>query len=323
MATEFTTKSSEDVAAMGRAGAVIGTLFSEIEEAIVPGVATADLDRFVDDFVRAHEGAVPAFKGLYGFPGSACISVNSEIVHGIPGPRQLRDGDLVTIDVGVRRDGWCADSAFTYPVGAVSDEAARLLEVTRAALDAAVAAARAGARTGDVGAAVEAVVAGKGMEIARDLVGHGIGREVHEEPQVPNQGRPGRGPLLRAGATLAIEPMVALGSGRIRTLEDGWTTATADGSLSAHFEHTVAVTSGGPRILTGGAIWSSAARPRAALASPDAVSAAPAGFVHEGRHAENAPTVLGNRAGGSGARASASARTVPARPTANALGWLT
>jgi len=287
MATEFTAKSSEEVAAMEHAGAVVGMLFSEIEDAIVPGVATARLDRFVDEFVRSHDGAVPAFKGLYGFPGSACISVNSEIVHGIPGSRRLRGGDVVTIDVGVRRDRWCADSAFTYPVGVVSDEAARLLEVTRAALDAAVAAARAGGRTGDVGAAVEAVVAGTGMEIARDLVGHGIGREVHEEPQVPNQGRPGRGVLLRAGATLAIEPMVALGSGRIRTLEDGWTTATADGSLSAHFEHTVAVTPDGPRVLTGGGIWTSSARPAEALASPSEASLAAAGFG--GLRAASAP----------------------------------
>lgn len=298
MATGFTTKSPEDVAAMESAGAVVGRLFSEIEASIVPGVATTVLDRFVEEFVRSHEGAVPAFKGLYGFPGSACISVNSEIVHGVPGSRRLRAGDVVTIDVGVRRSGWCADSAFTYPVGPVGDDAARLLEVTRAALDAAVDAARAGARTGDVGAAVEAVVAGTGMEIARDLVGHGIGREVHEDPVVPNQGRPGTGPLLRAGATLAIEPMVALGSGRIRTLEDGWTTSTADGSLSAHFEHTVAVAPDGPRILTDGGIWRASARPPAALASRDEVPKTAAGF-----------------GGGPADRAD---RTAIGRPTANA-----
>ncbi len=259
MAGEFTTKSPAQIAAMETAGRVIGALFAEIEAIVLPGATTAALDGFVDDFVRSHEGAVPAFKGLYGFPGSACISVNSEIVHGIPGARALRSGDIVSIDVGVRLDGWCADSAFTYPVGEIGPDAVQLLGVTRAALDAAVAAACSGARVGDVGAAVEAAVAGSGMEIARDLVGHGIGRAVHEDPQVPNHGRPGTGPLLRAGATLAIEPMVALGSGRIRTLADGWTTATADGSLSAHFEHTVAVAGDGPRVLTGGGIWATAA----------------------------------------------------------------
>lgn len=257
-ANEFTTKSPAQVAAMASAGSVIGALFAELEAVVLPGATTAALDAFVDEFVRSHRGAVPAFKGLYGFPGSACVSVNSEIVHGIPGKRALRAGDIVSVDVGVRRDGWCADSAFTFPVGEIGGEAARLLGVTRAALAAAVAVARPGARVGDIGAAVEAVVAGSGMEIARDLVGHGIGRAVHEEPQVPNRGRSGTGPLLRAGATLAIEPMVALGRGRIRTLKDGWTTATADGSLSAHFEHTVAVERDGPRILTGGGIWAAA-----------------------------------------------------------------
>ncbi len=240
---------------MERAGRVVGMLFAEIESKIRPGIATGALDKFVDEFVRSCEGAVPAFKGLYGFPGSACISINNEIVHGIPGPRTLRDGDIVSIDVGVRRDGWCADSAFTYPVGEISAGAARLLQVTREALGAAVAAAQAGGRVGDIGAAVEAVVAGCGMTIVKDLVGHGIGREVHEEPQVPNQGRVGAGPLLLEGTTLAIEPMVSLGTGRIRTLADRWTTSTADRSLSAHFEHTVAVTAEGPRVLTGGGIW--------------------------------------------------------------------
>lgn len=255
MAGQAMAKSPSEIAAMESAGKIIGLLFAEIEPEIGPGVATDVLDGFVDAFVRSFEGAVPAFKGLYGFPGSACVSVNNEIVHGIPGPRELREGDIVSIDVGVRRDGWCADSAFTYPVGSIGAEAARLLRVTREALAAAVAVARPGARIGDVGAAVEAVVAGCGMQIVKDLVGHGIGREVHEEPQVPNQGRAGTGPLLREGAVLAIEPMVALGSGRIRTLDDRWTTSTVDGSLSAHFEHTVAVTAAGPRILTGGGIW--------------------------------------------------------------------
>lgn len=277
MARPTSAKSPSEIAAMERAGKVIGMLFAEIEPEIRPGVATAALDEFVAAFVRSFDGAAPAFKGLYGFPGNACISVNNEIVHGIPGPRELREGDIVSIDVGVRRDGWCADSAFTYPVGRIGAKAARLLGATREALGAAVAAARPGARVGDVGAAVEAAVAGRGLHIVEDLVGHGIGREVHEEPQVPNQGRPGTGLLLREGAALAIEPMVALGSGRICTLADRWTTSTADGSLSAHFEHTVAVTAGGPRILTGGGIWDrggSEAAPASDCASPASTASA-------------------------------------------------
>jgi len=203
--------------------------------------------------VEAHAGAVPAFRGLYGFPGSVCVSVNEEIVHGIPSrERVLEEGDIVSVDVGVKLDGWCSDSAWTFAVGEVSDETEALLEVTRASLSAAIAAAVPGNHIGDIGAAVVATVEGTSYGIVRDLVGHGIGREVHEDPQVPNVGRPGYGPLLREGMVLAIEPMLSAGSPNIRTLDDGWTVVTADRALSAHFEHTVAVTAEGPRILTGG-----------------------------------------------------------------------
>ena len=248
-------KSPEEVRAIARCGAIIAALFAEIEPRVRPGATTAELDRFVDDFVRSRDGAVPAFKGLYGFPGSACISINEQVVHGIPSERTLREGDIVSIDVGVKRRGWCADSACTFPVGEVGEEAARLMAVTYRALGAAVRAARTGGHVGDIGAAVVEAVRPTGHAIIRDLVGHGIGRAIHEEPQVSNIGRAGFGVRLRAGMVLAIEPMLAVGTDEIRTLDDGWTVTTLDGSLSAHFEHTVAVTEEGPAILTGGGIW--------------------------------------------------------------------
>ena len=244
---------------MERSGRIIAGLFAEIETQVRPGVSSGALNRFVDDFVRSHDGAVPAFKGLYGFPGSACISINEQVVHGIPSARRLREGDIVSIDVGVRQGGWCADSAYTFPVGEIGAEAAGLMEVTYAALGAAVAAARPGRHVGDIGAAVVRTVRPSGYGIIRDLVGHGIGRAIHEEPQVSNIGRAGFGVPLQAGMVLAIEPMLAVGTDEIRTLTDRWTVTTIDGSLSAHFEHTVAVTETGPRILTGGGVWDGAA----------------------------------------------------------------
>lgn len=248
-------KSQPEIEAIARSGEVVSALFQEIEPRVEPGVATSSLDRFVGEFVRSHDGAAPAFKGLYGFPGNACISINEEVVHGIPSRRRLREGDIVSVDVGVRRDGWCADSAYTFAVGEIGQEASRLLEVTREALRASVAAARPKNRVGDIGAAVVRTVRGTGFGIVRDLVGHGIGREIHEEPQVANVGRPGFGPPLAAGMVLAIEPMLSAGSEATRTRADKWTVATFDGALSAHFEHTVAVTQGGPMVLTGGGIW--------------------------------------------------------------------
>lgn len=244
-------KSPREIDAIARGGAIIAGLLEELPGRIRPGVSTRAVDRFCDEFIVSHEGAVPAFKGLYGFPGSVCISVNEEVVHGIPSPRRiLREGDIVSVDVGVKLDGWCSDSAWTFPVGELDDETRRLMRVTEEALDRAVEAARPGHHVGDIGAAVERTVDGTGFSIFQDLVGHGVGREVHEDPQVPNLGRPGYGPPLRVGTVLAIEPMVSAGTHRIRTLEDEWTVVTADGTRSAHFEHTVAVTEHGPRILT-------------------------------------------------------------------------
>lgn len=248
-------KSPDEIDAMERSGRIIAALFAELEPLVRAGISTEELDRFVDEYVRSHDGAVPAFKGLYGFPGSACISINEEVVHGIPGARTLRDGDIVSIDVGVKRGGWCADSAYTFPVGEIGPEAAGIVEVTREALAVAVAAARPGRHVGDIGAAVVETVRPSGHAIIRDLVGHGIGRSIHEEPQVSNIGKAGFGAPLQVGTVLAIEPMLAVGTDEIRTLQDRWTVTTLDGSLSAHFEHTVAVTGSGPRILTGGGIW--------------------------------------------------------------------
>jgi len=244
-------KTPDQVDRIARGGAIIADLLAEIPSRVVPGVSTLELDAFADEFIRSHDGAVPAFKGLYGFAGSVCISLNDEVVHGIPkGDRVLCEGDLISIDVGVKLEGWCSDSAWTFPVGEVDESSRQLLTVTEEALQGAIAATRADNRVGDIGAAVVARVEGTGLHIIRDLVGHGVGREVHEEPQVSNVGRPGTGPLLREGMVLAIEPMLAGGTDDIRTLEDRWTVVTKDGSRSAHFEHTVAVTADGPRILT-------------------------------------------------------------------------
>jgi methionyl aminopeptidase len=244
-------KNAKEIEAIGRSGAIIGELFQVMQAEVVPGTTTGEIDRFAETFIRSHDGAVPLFKGLYGFPGSVCASVNEEIVHGIPSlERTLVDGDIVTIDVGVQLGGWCSDSAFTFQVGEVDADTKELLKVTLESLDAAIEQAVAGNHIGDIGAAVERRVAGTGFKVIRDLVGHGIGRELHEEPQVPNRGRPGQGPRLEEGMVLAIEPMIAVGTEEILTLSDGWTMVAADGSRSAHFEHTVAVTSGGPLILT-------------------------------------------------------------------------
>lgn len=244
-------KSAHEIDLIARGGAIIGGLLREIEGRVSPGISTADLDAFCDDYIRSHDGAVPAFKGLYGFPGAVCISLNEEVVHGIPSRiRRLAEGDIVSVDVGVKLGGWCSDSAWTFPVGDIDEATRRLLRITEEALERAIEAARPGNHVGDIGAAVVGTVKGTGLGIIRELVGHGVGREVHEEPQVPNVGRPGYGPLLREGMVLAIEPMLSSGTDMVRTLDDRWTVVTADGSRSAHFEHTVAVTAAGPRILT-------------------------------------------------------------------------
>lgn len=245
-------KTAEEIDAIGRAGAIIVGLLEEIPRRVRPGVTTRELDTFCDEFITSHDGAVPAFKGLYGFPGAVCVSVNDEVVHGIPSSRRvLREGDIVSVDVGVRLGGWCADSAWTFAAGEIGEEARDLMDVTERSLWSAIEAATPGNHIGDLGAAVVGEVQGTPYGIIKDLVGHGIGRDVHEEPQVPNVGRAGHGPPLRPGMVLAIEPMLSAGRPDIKTLADGWTVVTADRTLSAHFEHTVVITDGGPRVLTG------------------------------------------------------------------------
>ncbi len=243
-------KSRAEIDTMRAAGRIVFAVLAELAAHVHPGVSTADLDRVAEEFIRAR-GGVPSFKGLYGFPATLCTSINEEIVHGIPSKKRvLGEGNVFTADVGVMLDGIHADSARTYPVGEISPEAARLLTVTEASLYAGITEAIAGNHVGDIGHAVQNVAEGAGFGVVRELVGHGIGRTFHEEPQVPNYGRPKRGPLLKPGMTIAIEPMITAGDPATRTLEDKWTVVTVDGSLSAHFEHTIAITEKGPEILT-------------------------------------------------------------------------
>lgn len=244
-------KSAREIDTMAAGGAILAATHVMLRTEVKPGLTTAALDSVAEDFIRSHDGAIPAFKGLYGFPGAICISVNEEIVHGIPSrKRVLREGDIVTLDIGVKYRGYYTDAATTVPVGDVDEETARLLEVTERALEAGISAAVNGNYIGDIGAAVQGVVEPAGFSIVRDLVGHGIGAEPHEDPQVPNHGKPKRGKKLMPGLCIAIEPMVNVGSPLTRTLADRWTVVTIDGSRSAHFEHTVAITENGTRILT-------------------------------------------------------------------------
>jgi methionyl aminopeptidase len=244
-------KSAREIDLMAQGGKILGATIETLRAAVRPGISTGELDDVAEEFIRSHEGATPAFKGLYGFPGSICSSVNQEIVHGIPSrKRVLKEGDIVSLDVGVGYKGYFTDSASTVPVGQISAEAQRLLDVTQASLEAGIAAATVGNHIGDIGAAVQQVVEAAGFSVVRDLVGHGIGVEFHEEPQVPNYGKPKRREKLVPGLTIAIEPMVNVGAPATKTLPDRWTIVTLDGSLSAHFEHTVAITEDGPRVLT-------------------------------------------------------------------------
>jgi methionyl aminopeptidase len=244
-------KTDEEIERLARAGAILAELFRVIPAEVRPGRSTRDLDRFAEAFIRDHEGAEPAFKGLYGFPATLCTSINHEVVHGIPAPqRRLAEGDVISIDCGVKREGVYTDAATTLPVGEIDPAVARLLEVTRYALEQGIEQARPGNHLGDIGAAIQEVAREGGYGIVRDLVGHGIGREPHEDPQVPNYGKRGRGLKLEVGLVIAIEPMFNLGTASVRTLPDRWTVVTADRAPSAHFEHTVAITAEGPRILT-------------------------------------------------------------------------
>ena len=244
-------KSAREIELMAEGGRILAATIEELKKAVRPGISTGELDRIAEDFIRKHDGAIPAFKGLYGFTGSICTSINHEIVHGIPSPKRiLKDGDIISLDVGVGYKGYFTDSAVTVAVGAVDLETAKLLEVTKKALDAGIAAAQLGNHIGDIGAAVQSVVEAAGFTVVRDLVGHGIGTSFHEEPQVPNYGKPKRKEKLVPGLTIAIEPMVNAGGPATRTLADKWTIVTVDGSRSAHFEHTIAITAEGPRVLT-------------------------------------------------------------------------
>jgi methionyl aminopeptidase len=245
----MTLKNEDEIRRMDEAGQVVANIHARIERAIAPGVTTADLDEIARDTL-VESGAVSSFLGYHGFPGNICASVNDEIVHGIPGNRRLSEGDIVSIDVGAILAGYHGDSAWTYGVGEISDAARALLRDTEEALSLAVEAAVSGNRLGAIGHAVESFARTRGRGVVRNYGGHGIGRQMHEDPHVPNVGRPDRGVVLRSGLTLAIEPMLTLGSEDTRTLADGWTVVTADGSLSAHFEHTVAVGPSGGCVLT-------------------------------------------------------------------------
>jgi len=243
------TRTREEIERIRGAARLVARTLRELGRAVRPGVTTAELDRLAESFIRDHGGR-PAFKGYRGFPASICPSVNEEVVHGIPGPRVLREGDIVGIDCGVELEGYFGDAALTVEVGDAGGEARRLMQVTRDALAKGIAQARPGNRVGDISSAVQGAVEAQGCSVVRALVGHGIGREMHEEPAVPNFGPPGRGPRLMAGLVLAIEPMVNLGGHEVVTRPDGWTVVTKDGTLSAHFEHTVAVGPDGPEILS-------------------------------------------------------------------------
>lgn len=242
-------KSARELAYMRQAGRIVAETLAVLQERIKPGIITAELDALAYKVITKHN-AVPSFKGYRGFPASLCVSVNEEVVHGIPGKRVLREGDIVSLDLGAIYHGYHGDAAVTLGVGRVSEEAARLIEVTASALQAAIAQARAGHCLGDISWAIQHYAESRGFSVVRQYVGHGIGREMHEDPQVPNFGQPGRGVKLRPGMTLALEPMVNRGDWRTKVLPDNWTVVTEDGGLSAHFEHTVAITAGDPEILT-------------------------------------------------------------------------
>jgi methionyl aminopeptidase len=243
-------KSAQEIDGMARAGELVADTIALMGEHIQPGITTAELDRLAEEYIREH-GGVPTSKGYRGFPAATCISPNSMVVHGIPGEHVVREGDLISVDVGITLDGLVADSAYTFPVGHVDRDTQRLLEVGKEALTAGVDQARADNRVGDISHAIQEVVEGAGFSVVRSLVGHGVGRSYHEEPQIPNFGEPGRGPLLRPGMTLAIEPMITAGGADVYLHDDEWSISTQDSSMAAHFEHTVAVAAEGPpRILT-------------------------------------------------------------------------
>lgn len=245
----ITLKSAREIDIMRRAGQIVAEVLNLMRAEVCAGVTTAELDQMARNVIESH-GAIPSFLGHQGFPASICASVNEEVVHGIPGSRVLKDGDLFSIDIGAYLDGYHADSALTLPVGEVSEEASRLVAVTEEAFARGAEQARAGNRVGDVSAAVQQVAQDAGYGIVRELTGHGIGRSLWEDPSIPNYGRAGTGALLRPGMTIAIEPMFTIGDPAIRFLDDGWTVVTDQGGLSSHYEHTVLITNGSPELLT-------------------------------------------------------------------------
>ena len=245
----ITIKSLREIERMREAGRIAAGARTAARLALRPGITTGEVDRVVHEYILSHS-AVPTFLGYGGFPGSACVSVNNEVIHGIPGKRVIRDGDIVSIDVGATYKGYVGDCAGTFPVGTVSPKALELIRITRESFFEGIKFARAGNRLSDISSAIQQYVEQNGCGVVRDYVGHGIGSELHEDPQVPNYGRPGRGPKLVAGMTLAIEPMVNAGGYAVRVLDDEWTVVTADGSLSAHYENTILITDGEPEILT-------------------------------------------------------------------------
>jgi methionyl aminopeptidase len=242
-------KSPDELERMARAGRIVADTIALMGEHARPGVTTSELDELADEYIVG-QGGYPTFKGYRGYPAATCISPNSMIVHGIPGPYELADGDVLSVDVGVTLDGFVADSAYTFAIGEISTDAERLLEVGQAALAAGIEQCLVGHRLSDISHAVQLATEAAGFAVVRSLVGHGVGRSMHEDPQIPNYGQPGRGPLLAEGMTFAIEPMITVGGPEIVVHDDEWSISTADGTLSAHFEHTVAVTEAGPRILT-------------------------------------------------------------------------
>jgi methionyl aminopeptidase len=243
-------KSQAEIETMARAGAVVADTLALLEEHIQPGVTTRELNELAEEFIRSR-GGVPTFKGYKGYPAATCLSPNSMVVHGIPGKTKLENGDILSVDVGVTLDGFVADSAWTFPVGTISPDAQRLLDTCKAALEAGIDRARVGNTIGDISEAVQTVTESAGFSVIRSLVGHGVGRSMHEDPQVPNFVSAYKGPELKEGMTIAIEPMITAGGAEVYIHDDEWSISTSDASLAAHFEHTVAVTAQGPRILTG------------------------------------------------------------------------
>ena len=242
-------KNDLEISFMRKAGRIVGETLNLLERNIRPGITTAELDRIAEEFITK-QGAKPSFKGLYGFPASVCISVNTTVVHGIPGDYTLKEGDIISVDCGAFIDGFHGDAARTFPVGKVSEEARKLIEVTENSFFRGIKKAQVGNRLTDISNEIQQYVEAQGFSIVRDFVGHGIGRDVHESPNVPNFGKPGKGPKLVEGMALAIEPMINIGKHNVKTLSDGWTVVTADGSLAAHYENTIAILPDGPEILT-------------------------------------------------------------------------